>query len=310
MTDAVAAVASGQADATIDAEPVIQHIIDKEGFINLKYIDATFNAYQAEFFYLQFGIRKDLPILQTLLNKSLQSIPASERRQMTAKWFPTKNNDSIIELDQKEKGYLRIHSALKVSGAPDLIPIDFIDQTSSHQGIMADLLSLISERTGIKMTFIPTETVRETLTLAQNNEIDLISQVSKNNPNNGFLNYTKPILNAEDAVFMRQNENLIFNLEQLREKRIGLIQGSQSDRFMMLQFPESKITYYKNSKEGLEALNQGAIDAWFDNLLIAGNLINKEQMFHIKIAQKLPYQNLLYIGVNKSLPKECIFRRT
>lgn len=64
MAEAVEAVALGRADATLEAEMVLQHIITQRGYTDLQMVYRLFGDRYGNFYTGHFGVRKDLPQLQ------------------------------------------------------------------------------------------------------------------------------------------------------------------------------------------------------------------------------------------------------
>ena len=82
LADALRAVSDGQADATVDTLAPFTYLSSKLGLDNLKVAATTSENYR-----LCFGVRKDLPELVSILNKSLDMISADERLIIMDKWF-------------------------------------------------------------------------------------------------------------------------------------------------------------------------------------------------------------------------------
>ena len=80
--DGLLKVSFGEVDAMIADLPIAVHLIEKEGVSNLKVAgEIGFN------YNLSFGVRKDWPILKNILNKALNQISHSEKKQIIQKWI-------------------------------------------------------------------------------------------------------------------------------------------------------------------------------------------------------------------------------
>lgn len=83
------AVSSGKADFLIAASSTTTHLIKEIGLTNLDFIAPTEFSID-----LGFGVSKDKPILQSILNKTIDSISKNEKERITKKWVPDINLSS------------------------------------------------------------------------------------------------------------------------------------------------------------------------------------------------------------------------
>lgn len=88
--EALKAVSTGVADAFIGNLAVASYLIERDGLVNLK-IAAPTDYANSE---LAFGVRKDLPELTAILQKALDSITESERREILRRWISVRYEQS------------------------------------------------------------------------------------------------------------------------------------------------------------------------------------------------------------------------
>jgi PAS domain S-box-containing protein len=89
--EALEIVAYGKADAHIGNLAAASFLIQKEGLSNLKIAAPTsFGNYE-----LYFAVRKDWPILVSILNKSLAAIPLEEKIEIQNKWLTVRYEHGI-----------------------------------------------------------------------------------------------------------------------------------------------------------------------------------------------------------------------
>lgn len=77
--------AAGEVDAFIDALLVTSNYLSKAGLTTIKIIGDSPYKYE-----LSLAVRKDWPILKSILTKAMAQIPASEREEILRKWFTVK----------------------------------------------------------------------------------------------------------------------------------------------------------------------------------------------------------------------------
>jgi len=80
--EGVELVAHGEVDAYVGNLATVSHVIDRQGFTNIKVAAATPYAYE-----LGFGVRKDWPELAAILDKAIASVMPEWRRNVRNRWF-------------------------------------------------------------------------------------------------------------------------------------------------------------------------------------------------------------------------------
>jgi PAS domain S-box-containing protein len=83
VRDGLIRLSAGEVDAFISAVPTAYHLMSELGLTNLKVIGSTGLSID-----LGFGVRKDTPVLVSILNKALASITEEEKRKIRQKWVP------------------------------------------------------------------------------------------------------------------------------------------------------------------------------------------------------------------------------
>lgn len=82
VVDALKKVSSGEIDAFVGSLLVTGYYIGQLGYTNIKVAGETGYAYQQS-----MAVRKDWPMLVTILNKALAAIPAAERVKINKRWI-------------------------------------------------------------------------------------------------------------------------------------------------------------------------------------------------------------------------------
>ena len=83
VRDGLIRLSAGEVDAFISAAPTAYHLMSESGLTNLKVVGFTGLSLD-----LGFGVRKDSPVLVSILNKALASITEEEKLKIRQKWVP------------------------------------------------------------------------------------------------------------------------------------------------------------------------------------------------------------------------------
>lgn len=89
--DALRAVSAGDADATLDSEPVLRYLVDSYFFDDLRIGGHLAELESPGDQGLCFLVRPEKKILATILNKALAAITPEERARLDGKWFAKGN---------------------------------------------------------------------------------------------------------------------------------------------------------------------------------------------------------------------------
>ncbi len=111
--EALQAVALSQADAAIENLAAASYIIEKEGFTNLK-ISAPTNF---DDYALSIAVRKDWPIFQSILNKSLAALSEKQHKEIRRRWISVRYEHGFSFLDMAKWLALFLFITLLITGA-------------------------------------------------------------------------------------------------------------------------------------------------------------------------------------------------
>ncbi|MCU7919180.1 MAG: EAL domain-containing protein [Candidatus Thiodiazotropha sp. (ex Epidulcina cf. delphinae)] len=98
------------------------------------------------------------------------------------------------------------------------------------------------------------------------------------------FDFTVPYLSLFGAVFVRDEENDILALEDLRGRMVGVMRGDNAEEFIRRNTITERIIATKSFEEALLKLSQGELDAVVAQRLVGLNLIDKLGLRNIKTA--------------------------
>ena len=89
------------------------------------------------------------------------------------------NANSGVELTEAELDYIERRGPVRMVVDPDWYPYEMIDESGGHRGIAADLVAIISKRTGLQIELVHTDDWEESMNMARSGEADIISLLNK-----------------------------------------------------------------------------------------------------------------------------------
>jgi len=99
-----------------------------------------------------------------------------------------------ITLSDEEQRYILSHRDIKVCTNPSLMPFEVLTPEGNHEGIGADLLSLVAGRVGLTIKIIQTYTWEDSLEKAKDAQCDIVSLISQTPELDAWLLFSDPIL--------------------------------------------------------------------------------------------------------------------
>ena len=78
---------------------------------------------------LAMAVRKDLPVLFSIVQKTLTAILQKEKQQINDKWldYKKKDVDEKIQVSEPERQWLATHPVIRFTGDPDWLPYEAFD---------------------------------------------------------------------------------------------------------------------------------------------------------------------------------------
>jgi len=209
----------------------------------------------------------------------------------------------------KELKWLGKKQALTYVYDPDWAPFEWKGDANNHTGIISDILSLISNKTGITFTPIHTNTWKESVELVKSGKVDMFSAITKNKTRESYLNFTLKDIYSYPAVLITKFDDkaVYINIEKdFNGKKVGIVKSSGLGRYIKESHPNIEYVELENTQAGFASIRNNTIDVFAINTVTAKYFIEKKGFDDLKIALKLDYLYHLKIAIRKDMPNEII----
>jgi len=280
-------------DAIVMNLSVINYHIKKNNLVNVVIVDEfVMPGINKE--DLRFGVRSDWPILQSIIQKALESITTKEKSTLVVEWIGVKFEDKIIKtkevakviFEPEEQAYLQQKGSIKMCIDPSWMPFEHIDEEGKHVGMAADLIKLMQDRSGISISLIPTKNWEESLQKAKNRQCDILSLAMQTPERLKTMDFTTPYLTFPLVIATKNKEIFVDSLESIVDKKIALVKGYAFSEILKNRYPSMPITEVNSVEEGLNMVQEGKVYGFIDTIATIAYTIQKNGMFDIKIAGK------------------------
>lgn len=165
----------------------------------------------------------------------------------------------LVSLSEEEKQWIAAHPVLTVTNNMDLVPLDFVNNGRS-MGFAIDYLNLVAENVGLTLSYQNNKSWNELVEQVKRQEIDITHSLMSTPEREGFLNFTEPYLEIPIVNFGRTGAPRINSIDDLKNKKIGVIEGWAITDHYHESHPEFELVEYTAIKDALFGISSGEVD--------------------------------------------------
>lgn len=252
------------------------------------------------------ALRKDRPLLRSIVNKGLASITDAEKLQFQEQWnkksTPPNTEDTLIRLTSAEKIWLAQHPTVWFGIKDNNAPIEFIDEDQHISGLAPEYLKHLEALLDVRFKFTKEQTLAEMIGNFDKGNIHVIPAVSEDSSlqRHGLL--TDPYLSIPINIFSCVDSVFFGNLNTLYNKKVVVIKGSSIQEKLAKDYPLLTIEAVNNTKEALDLLSRDNQLAFVGNLITTSHYISKTGLTGIRVSGETPYKKKLGMLVNNDMP--------
>ena len=305
ILDCLKSVESKEADAFMGNVAVANYLIEKKFLRNIKANSRVANRPVAR---LRMGIQKRHSLLISIINKSLKNLSRKEERAIAQNWIGGDQNIDL-KLNKRERAWIARGKAIKYSYDPDWAPFEWKNEINKHSGIIADILHLVSERSGLTFKPVESDNWSESVTNLKESKVDMLSGLVQNENRNKFLKFTdKSIYSSPAVIVIRKDDDTIYSnfKTALKNKKIGLLKNGALSFHIKKKFPYLSLTEYDSVKFAFESLRKGNLDLVLENSATSTYFIKRLGYSGLRIANNIDFVFNLKIGVRKDFSNTAL----
>lgn len=276
-------VSFGEADGMLLSMAVGEYLNGKYNLANLVPIfeikESTLN--------LHMGVRKNNPLLTSILEKGKHQITNEELLALKQKWLINTGveYENRLNISTKEKIYLKNKKELQLCVNPDFMPYEAL-QNNHHIGLSADYMNLITKKLQMPIKILPTRNWINTLSLIKSKQCDIVSLSFQTDIVDEYLSQSIPYLRLPLVLATKMDVAFVSSLDQLNDKKIGIINHKAIIKKIKQEHPSLKLMIYDNSKEALKDVVEGDIFGFISSTVDIGYVFQNNFVGQLKIAGK------------------------
>ncbi|MFB3077246.1 MAG: transporter substrate-binding domain-containing protein, partial [Lysobacterales bacterium] len=285
LQEAVFAVMDGRADAIVDDFPAINYIIQQNTLSGLRVaLMSTQPELRAA---VAIGVRKDWPALRDILQKGIDALDEKEMAALRQKWLGAEikpiSTERKLELTTEERTWIADHPVIRVHNELDWPPFNF-NENGKPSGFSIDYMNLVASRVGLQVEYISGPSWNQFLEMIRTREVDVISGATPTDARREYMHFTSTFIEQPMAVVIDDSTTGINSLEDLRGRRVAVVEGFFQHEYMERKYPEAELVLAKNVLDSLYAVMEGRADAMVSSFSSTKYLMDQHALIGLRVA--------------------------
>ena len=209
--------------------------------------------------------------------------------------------EKVDIIDKNEKEWLKQHPNLIVGLSPNAPPYQFINEKGEEVGIFIDFLTIIEKRIDYKFKKVYQSDFSKLLIDTKVGSVDVLLEVQKTDERQQFLNFTPSLLSHKHVIVVRNTEQNISSIDDLKGKDIAVCNLYAVQEYLTKNYPTYSILPLFDDITCLRAVSTGQADAFISQQAVATYYIENQGISNLKIVGEIDYSNELAIASRKNL---------
>ena len=206
-----------------------------------------------------------------------------------------------IELSSEEAAWLKTHPVIRHGPDADYAPFEYKDETNRYIGVAPDILKLIGQKLGVQLQVVPAPSWAANLENIKQHKADLAAAAITPDRSEYML-FTSPFIEYNNIILVPDHVTGYFILKDFEGKTLAVVQGWAIAEYIQKKHSDIRILWVKDIKSALEAVSDGAADAYLVNRFAAGYWMAKTGITNLRIAGETDYTYKLSFGSRKDWP--------
>jgi two-component system sensor histidine kinase EvgS len=281
--EAIGAVAFGQDDVYLG------DFISANYLINNNYLNNVHLAGPSGLDANPFGfaLARSNARLTRIVDQALVAIPMEQRVAIEQRWSAGRANTAGVQrvvLSESEQHWLEQHPVLTVGVIDDFAPLTFFDARGRFSGLAAQLLTLISQRSGLTFKVLRGNSLDRQIVQLQDGEIDLLPVITPSQEREAVVRFTRAYLKNPFVLVSAATPGSPRTVDDLAGKRLAIYRGHPLYGFVQARVPGVRLVEVQSPAQGMEWVSKGQADAALSSLIVARYLIARQYGERLRIS--------------------------
>jgi two-component system sensor histidine kinase EvgS len=281
--DAIGAVAFGQDDVYLGDFISANYLINNNYLSNVRLVGPS--GLDANPF--GFAFSRGNPRLKTIVDKALAAISMDQRTAIEQRWSAGRANmagQERVRLSASEQRWLDQHPTVQVGAIESFAPLTFYDAQGQLSGLTAQLLTLISQRSGLTFKVQRGNSLDQQIQQLKDGKIDVLPVVTPGIERELELRFTRAYLNNPFVLVSASTPGSPRTLDDMAGKRLAIYRGHPLLGFIRARAPNVRLVEVQSPAQGMEWVIKGQADGAVSSLIVARYLVTRQYRERLRIS--------------------------
>ncbi|MDM8192090.1 transporter substrate-binding domain-containing protein [Pseudomonas koreensis] len=233
-----------------------------------------------------FALLRSDVVLKRIVDKALLAVPMERRHLIEQRWsagLAEMAEQSRVQLSAAEQQWLDQHPVVRVGAVEDFAPLAFFDGDGRFNGLAAQLLNLIAQRSGLHFEIVRGSSLNDQFEQLQAGALDVLPVVTPSTEREAQLQFTRAYLNNPFVLVSAANGPHPLPLDALAGKRLAIYRGHPLRDYLLQRVPGLRLVEVRSPAEGMALIARGQVDVTVSSLLVARFLIARQYRDRLRI---------------------------
>ncbi|MGX5079600.1 response regulator [Enterobacter mori] len=233
-------------------------------------------------------LRHDDSSLLAGINAAIAAFPPHLAKTITDEWFLASDYAWLASPDTltaEEKTWIKAHPVVDVVADPLYAPVTIQDKDNVFRGISADVLHLISLRTGLQFRLRAVTDLGSMVSEVKNNDAAMLAAITWSANRALQLELSRPYLFSSYVLIVPDRETA--KTEIRPDMTLAVVTGNVIAEDLKHRYPDISIIRVANASLALKLVDEGKADAAIHNQAGADFLIDRYFNGRLRIASQL-----------------------
>ncbi|WP_373954692.1 ATP-binding protein [Vibrio pomeroyi] len=207
----------------------------------------------------------------------------------------------ILNLSQAEREWVKNNPDVIIGIDPDSLPYEAVSSTGEYIGMIDDYLTLVEQKTGLRIHHVDVANWSETRSLVDHDEVDIVSAAQENRSLGDNVKPVKSFFSSRLALASRRDVSSLV-LEEATGWKIGILRNAANTDAIVDKYPNVDWVLVDSTATGLTMLDDKSLDGMIDTVDVLNYLIDSYGHREVGIIGRLDFFLSPTLHVTKSEP--------
>ncbi|MGH8335078.1 MAG: transporter substrate-binding domain-containing protein, partial [Pseudomonas sp.] len=233
-----------------------------------------------------FALARGNAGLKRIVDKALAAIPMDQRSAIEQRWSAGRANMTGLQrvsLSASEQRWLDRHPTVNVGAVENFAPLSFYDAQGRFSGLTAQLLTLISQRSGLNFNVQRGNSLDQQIERLKAGEVDVLPAIIPSIESEPALRFTRAYLSNPFVLVSATTPGSPRTLDDLAGKRLAIYHSHPMRELIQAKVPDVRFVDVQSPIQGLELVMKGQADGALSSLFMTRYLIARHYRERLRI---------------------------